>query len=1063
MAQVSYGTITITDTTDKNIFIRYSANVDGSNSTSSPVSNTKYIGIYCGTAQTETEAMASSSGWTWSEYIGTDGVSVTGITEIYQLRNDSATPTKRSDGTALPTAVDTVNTWSLKVPSYVSGGTYWTSTAVSMSEAPSPRYTTPVKNEALTDSNYNSAMANSIAQSANENANGAMGQANNGIKEIYRVWYRTNSSTTPNKPSTHVTETSNNVNNTWTKVKPIEDSNYCYYFYCEETITNGGISSWTNPVLDMSTLSKYEIEALDSRTKTFFFPGDSSYPGAYVVGKDSNNGLDKTDISTYGFNTRVTTTGISIGYNTAKVLHLKTTPSPASLDFYKPPTISGNTVTEGELAASLSATGLILSKGGVKAGSYNSTASDENQNFVYLSSEDYGIGTKIGDSASDKTDWRQIIGNKFGVDKAGNLYAAGAHIDGDIIAQSLTIGSGANAYSGIAAINISGYSIEIEVVDIAGSTNTKKLIPHLYHNGMNADLEVADKTDFIWYVDNSTSGISGDSVDGSITGTYGSSYRVIYDFDDGAVEGGTATRTLTVDPSKYITRISDTGITIHPEMLTEQSSWIQLDGNGMELFNSSNESIAKYGNTAKIGFDASSRFLMNASSLQAYNNNNQLYFEVNANGLSWGSNTAATTTQVNAAAQTASKYITVVDQNGIKVHAENGTNINYSLISDEGLEIFQGTSASDTKSVAKFGSTARIGKDTGANTELSNTSIIMFDGQSPILQMSGTGATTRKIDIYKSSESTSTGSSRTFNVDFSDSSTTYALYIYHNNQIIRSLAVSSSMPTISPSTSSKSIQYDSSTTVSVSTTVGYTKYTGSGRYSASITISGVSAENVKASKMVVFKYYTGEAPHLSFGSRDESKNKGAYSATFGVQLSGQQEDQFVIGKYNDNKTNTVLEVGNGTDNAHSNALTVDWQGNVEAAGEVAGVVRNFGAVTGQEFADKSMASGSTWRGYATFTLPAGAWLVFIAMAFSTNNTGYRQVTISDSNATSAGTMNRTTRVAATPGANTHFNMVFPAVGNRTYYVNLCQNSGASLTVYGRYTAIKLGNSFRAVT
>ena len=124
---------------------------------------------------------------------------------------------------------------------------------------------------------------------------------------------------------------------------------------------------------------------------------------------------------------------------------------------------------------------------------------------------------------------------------------------------------------------------------------------------------------------------------------------------------------------------------------------------------------------------------------------------------------------------------------------------------------------------------------------------------------------------------------------------------------------------------------------------------------------------------------------------------------------------------------------------------------------------NFGAVTGQEFADKSMASGSTWRGYATLTLPAGAWLVFIAMAFSTNNTGYRQVTISDSNATSAGTMNRTTRVAATPGANTHFNMVFPAVGNRTYYVNLCQNSGASLTVNGRYTAIKLGNSFRAVT
>lgn len=126
-------------------------------------------------------------------------------------------------------------------------------------------------------------------------------------------------------------------------------------------------------------------------------------------------------------------------------------------------------------------------------------------------------------------------------------------------------------------------------------------------------------------------------------------------------------------------------------------------------------------------------------------------------------------------------------------------------------------------------------------------------------------------------------------------------------------------------------------------------------------------------------------------------------------------------------------------------------------------VNNFGAVTGQEFADKKMASGNTWKGYATFTLPAGAWLVFIAMAFSTNNTGYRQVTISDSNATSGGTMNRTTRVAATPGANTHFNMVFPAVGNRTYYVNVIQNSGTQLNVNGRYTAIKVGEEFQTVT
>lgn len=123
----------------------------------------------------------------------------------------------------------------------------------------------------------------------------------------------------------------------------------------------------------------------------------------------------------------------------------------------------------------------------------------------------------------------------------------------------------------------------------------------------------------------------------------------------------------------------------------------------------------------------------------------------------------------------------------------------------------------------------------------------------------------------------------------------------------------------------------------------------------------------------------------------------------------------------------------------------------------------FGAVTGQEFADKKINSGSAWTGYATFNLPAGVWLVFICVQFATNNTGYRQFTVGDSNATSAGTLIRTTRVGATPGAATACTECFPAVGNRTYYVNVCQNSGAQLNVNGRYTAIRLGDAVRAAT
>ena len=396
MSQVSYGTITITDTNDiERIYIEYCRST--SNQLDTSVSPPVVPNITVAWGEKTPSWVNNQYIWQRSVIKKTGNANLTYGTPVCLTgaagatgaagRSLTATVTKYCNyGTGEPAA--SYSGWVDAPPSYDnSKPNYWVKITNTYSAAPTSENII-YKDEALTKAVTDAAIANSIAQQTIEDAQGAMSQANNGIKEIYRVWYRTNSGATPNKPSTHVTETRNDINNTWTKVKPIENSNYRYYFYCEETITNGGVSSWTNPVLDITTLSKYEVEALDSRTKTFFFPGDSSYPGAYVVGKNSDDGLKQDDISTYGFNTRVTTTGISIGYNEAKVLHLKTTPSPASLDFYKPPTISGNTVEEGELAASLSATGLILSKGGVKAGTPNQSG------FIYLSTEPFSANSK---------------------------------------------------------------------------------------------------------------------------------------------------------------------------------------------------------------------------------------------------------------------------------------------------------------------------------------------------------------------------------------------------------------------------------------------------------------------------------------------------------------------------------------------------------------------------------------------------------------------------------------------------------------------------------------------
>lgn len=104
-----------------------------------------------------------------------------------------------------------------------------------------------------------------------------------------------------------------------------------------------------------------------------------------------------------------------------------------ALKFYRPGTtqlLSGTETVDAELTSN----GLVLSKGGIKSGSINA----DNSGFIYLSTENYGSNLTInGHQASN---WREIIGTKFGVDADGNLYASSANVKGVITATSGTIG-----------------------------------------------------------------------------------------------------------------------------------------------------------------------------------------------------------------------------------------------------------------------------------------------------------------------------------------------------------------------------------------------------------------------------------------------------------------------------------------------------------------------------------------------------------------------------------------------------------------------------------------------
>ena len=62
---------------------------------------------------------------------------------------------------------------------------------------------------------------------------------------------------------------------------------------------------------------------------------------------------------------------------------------------------------------------------------------------------------------------------------------------------------------------------------------------------------------------------------------------------------------------------------------------------------------------------------------------------------------------------------------------------------------------------------------------------------------------------------------------------------------------------------------------------------------------------------------------------------GDYSNANGTKTVANYENQFVIGAYNDNKSNNAFEIGNSSSGGfRSNALEVDWQGNVVASGDI---------------------------------------------------------------------------------------------------------------------------------
>ena len=462
MAQVSYGTITITDTNDieriytvyaksaNNTTVPAAAAADWKESISEAPGTGNYIWQRTVVQKSGTQEKTYSDPVCLTGEEGTDGRGITSITIKYGTSADWNTQPSN---------------WYDNTPEYSSSTpNYWTQTTISYTSGnPTVKVT---QNKALTQAIYDSIVANSLAQSANENANGAMGQAASNVNSIIRLWRAKSERSIPSAPTSEVTTGSTSEYTNWSTVKPTATDTYRYFYYCDQSKTGGGVCTWSEVIEDTSYLSTYEINSLNVRTKNFFKGLDNSYDGWFASGRAENEGLATNNAETYHYNARFAATHIALGYNKTPIIDLDG--GSGAINIYRFPTINSNTglvTTAGALgmklsatdlifykppvgnnspvaAATLNANGLVLSEGGIKAGTSRTNG------FIYLSSANFAdtiSGHNAGTVSLDNytaTDWRQLIGTKFGVRADGTLYANNAVISGTI-----TVGRGSNVYT----------------------------------------------------------------------------------------------------------------------------------------------------------------------------------------------------------------------------------------------------------------------------------------------------------------------------------------------------------------------------------------------------------------------------------------------------------------------------------------------------------------------------------------------------------------------------------------------------------------------------------------
>lgn len=252
--------------------------------------------------------------------------------------------------------------------------------------------------------------------------------------------------------------------------------------------------------------------------------------------------------------------------------------------------------------------------------------------------------------------------------------------------------------------------------------------------------------------------------------------------------------------------------------------------------------------------------------------------------------TQVVSTDIDAARTTATTYITHIDNNGIRVHPSSTEN-NSVVINSNGMEVFKGGTTS-AYSVAKYGDTARIGKEGGSHLILASDSMSMSDGTK---------------DVFNLLQKT--------------------MYIYWNrNYKGRQFANSTDRYVDS---------WDTNTTISTwdSIAVNYKL----NNTSKTKKITSISNGVLVNDEIYVHFNYSGTIITLTYGRGSSAASSDIIKLESAVvyYVTDKKLSQLHTGTYPNTTVSGALRIGNGTsDSNRINLMLVDWSGTGKFKGDI---------------------------------------------------------------------------------------------------------------------------------